>query len=124
MTRLRKWVPRIVAALFGLVCLVLLAGFTYEQIGRSHDRSRLPQRIGQAVDVGGRTLNLYCSGQGSPRSFSKQAATVRDTNGRRYRPTLRTSLVPAGTIAQAWDGAIRRGGREPAHQSSAISTNC
>jgi hypothetical protein len=24
------------------------------------------QRIQQAVDIGGRTLNLYCSGEGSP----------------------------------------------------------
>jgi pimeloyl-ACP methyl ester carboxylesterase len=44
----------------------LLIGFTYEQSGRSHDASRVPPRIGQAVDIGGRTLNLYCSGEGSP----------------------------------------------------------
>jgi pimeloyl-ACP methyl ester carboxylesterase len=55
-----------VVGLFGLVLLILLAGFTCEQIGRSHDTRDLPRRIGQAVDVGGRTLNLYCSGEGSP----------------------------------------------------------
>ena len=66
MTRLRRWISRIVAAFFGLGALALLVGFTYEQAGRSHDTSRLPQRIGRAVDVGGRTLNLYCSGEGSP----------------------------------------------------------
>jgi pimeloyl-ACP methyl ester carboxylesterase len=64
--RLRSWGSRIAAALFGLVLLVLLTGFTYEQIGRARDASRLPPRIGKAVDVGGRTLNLYCSGEGSP----------------------------------------------------------
>lgn len=30
------------------------------------DASQLPPRVGQAVDIGGRTLNLYCSGQGTP----------------------------------------------------------
>jgi len=66
MTTVRRWISRIAAALFGLVLVVLLTGFTYEQIGRARDASRLPPRIGQAVDVGGRTLNLYCSGEGSP----------------------------------------------------------
>lgn len=66
MTKLGRWIFRIVVGLFGLVLLILLAGFTYEQIGRSHDTRDLPPRIGRAVDVGGRTLNLYCSGQGSP----------------------------------------------------------
>ncbi len=66
MTRLRRWISRIVAAFFGLGVLALLVGFTYEQAGRNHDTSRLPQRIGQPVDVGGHTLNLYCSGEGSP----------------------------------------------------------
>ena len=66
MTRLRLWISRIVAAFFGLGVLALLVGFTYEQAGRSHDTSRLPQRIGQSVDVGGHSLNLYCSGEGGP----------------------------------------------------------
>ena len=58
---------RIARALLGFLLLVALGGFTYEQIGRARDASRLPARIGQAVDVGGgRTLNLCCSGQGSP----------------------------------------------------------
>ncbi len=64
--RLRWWGSRIAAWLFGLVLLVLLTGFIYEQVGRAMDASRLPPRIGKAVDVGGRTLNLYCSGEGSP----------------------------------------------------------
>jgi pimeloyl-ACP methyl ester carboxylesterase len=66
MIRLRRWISGVVAGVLGLVFLVLLAGFTYEQIGRRRDASRLPPRIGRAVDVGGRTLNLYCSGEGSP----------------------------------------------------------
>jgi pimeloyl-ACP methyl ester carboxylesterase len=66
MMRLKRWIFRIVVGSLGLVLLILVAGFTYEQIGRSHDTRDLPRRIGQAVDVGGRTLYLHCSGEGSP----------------------------------------------------------
>ncbi|HJP92351.1 MAG TPA: alpha/beta hydrolase [Pyrinomonadaceae bacterium] len=50
-----------------VVTLVIatLAGFVYEEIGRRNDRKRIPQ-IGQSIDIGGRTLNIYCSGEGSP----------------------------------------------------------
>ena len=43
----------------------VLAGITYEQVGRRQDRKRYPQ-IGLSVDIGGRTLNIYCLGEGSP----------------------------------------------------------
>ena len=65
MTRLRRAFSRTAAALFGFVLLVSI-GFTYEQIGRAREAGRLPPRIGKAVDVGGHSLNLYCSGEGSP----------------------------------------------------------
>jgi pimeloyl-ACP methyl ester carboxylesterase len=52
----------------GLVC-----GFTYERIGRRSDRKRLPQ-IGRSVDIGGRSMNIFCSGSGSP-------AVILDTGG-------------------------------------------
>jgi pimeloyl-ACP methyl ester carboxylesterase len=45
--------------------LLLLAGFVYEQIGEWRDRRDFPQ-AGRSVDIGGRSLNLYCSGAGSP----------------------------------------------------------
>jgi pimeloyl-ACP methyl ester carboxylesterase len=63
---MRKWALRILYFLLTLLVLALLAGFTYEQAGRARDASQLPPRVGLAVDVGGRTLNLYCSGLGSP----------------------------------------------------------
>jgi len=44
---------------------VLAAGIGYERVGRVRDRERIP-RIGRAIDVGGRSLNIYCSGAGSP----------------------------------------------------------
>ncbi len=63
---MRKWVRRISYVLLTLLLLALLGGFTYEQVGRARDARQLPPRIGQAIDIGGRTLNLDCSGQGTP----------------------------------------------------------
>src|SRR5579862_4232525 len=45
--------------------LGVLAGVIYERVGKQRDQQRLP-RTGQAVDIGGRSLNIYCSGSGSP----------------------------------------------------------
>ena len=63
---MKKWVGRISCIFLALVVLALLVGFTYEQMGRARDASQPPPRVGQAVDIGGRTLNVYCSGQGTP----------------------------------------------------------
>jgi pimeloyl-ACP methyl ester carboxylesterase len=52
----------------GLALAFLLAaalGFTYEQLGRWQD-SQHRFRIGRPVDIGGRSLNIDCSGSGSP----------------------------------------------------------
>ena len=59
------WMRR---ALRGLALAFLVAavlGFTYEQIGRWQDNQHR-FRIGRAVDVGGRSLNIDCAGSGSP----------------------------------------------------------
>lgn len=57
---------RFVAKCLLLTAVVLiLAGIVYEQIGRRRDRARFPQ-IGRSVDIGGRTLNIFCSGAGAP----------------------------------------------------------
>ncbi|MGO9083987.1 MAG: alpha/beta fold hydrolase [Candidatus Sulfotelmatobacter sp.] len=63
---MRKWVRRISYVFLTLLVLALLGGLTYEQVGRVRDARQLPPRVGQAVDIAGRTLNLYCSGQGTP----------------------------------------------------------
>jgi hypothetical protein len=47
------------------IVALLVAGAIYERIGEWRDRKRYPQ-IGRSVDIGGRALNLLCSGQGSP----------------------------------------------------------
>src|SRR5271169_1739863 len=63
---MRKWARRISYVFLTVLLLALLGGFIYEQVGRARDASQLPPRVGQAVDIGGRTLNLDCSGQGTP----------------------------------------------------------
>src|SRR5437868_7715159 len=60
---------RILSLLLKIVVIALViaiaSGLIYEEIGRRNDRKRNPQ-IGQSIDIGGRSLNLYCSGEGSP----------------------------------------------------------
>jgi hypothetical protein len=48
-----------------VVFALAIAGVVYEQIGSRIDRRRYPQ-IGRSVDIGGRTMNIYCSGGGGP----------------------------------------------------------
>jgi pimeloyl-ACP methyl ester carboxylesterase len=58
--------PRIIIKGLALtIAVVLSCGIVYEQLGRSADRKRFPQ-IGKSVDIGGRTLNIFCSGAGAP----------------------------------------------------------
>ena len=46
-----------------LLFVFLGGGFTYEQIGEWRDHQLFPQ-VGQSINIGGRSLNLYCAGQG------------------------------------------------------------
>ena len=48
-----------------LIVILAVVGFTYEQLGRNREAQHR-FRIGRAVDIGGRTLNIDCSGEGSP----------------------------------------------------------
>ena len=51
---------------YAIGALALLAcGIAYEHFGEWRDRRRFPQ-IGRSVDIGGRSLNIFCSGEGSP----------------------------------------------------------
>ena len=57
---------RIISGVFVLIVLAaIVSGFIFERIGEWRDRKNLPQ-IGRTFNVGGRSLNLYCSGTGSP----------------------------------------------------------
>lgn len=61
---MRKWRSR--STLWGLVIVALaLLGIVSEQVGRYRDRSRYPQ-VGSSFDIGSRSLNVYCLGEGSP----------------------------------------------------------
>ena len=55
--------------IFGAMALAfagtVIAGMVYERVGEARDRKKLPQ-IGRSFDIGGRSLNLYCTGEGSP----------------------------------------------------------
>jgi hypothetical protein len=48
-----------------VVAIALLSAATYEQIGAWSD-GRVLQQVGRSVDIGGRTLNISCTGEGSP----------------------------------------------------------
>jgi pimeloyl-ACP methyl ester carboxylesterase len=71
--RLKQKIRFISKCLFVLLVVLILAGITYEQIGERLDRKRFPQ-VGRSVDIGGRSLNIYCSGEGGP-------AVILDTGG-------------------------------------------
>jgi pimeloyl-ACP methyl ester carboxylesterase len=62
---LKRWLTIAVASFTILLALALVAGIIYEQIGRRRDQARFPQ-IGRSVDIGGRSLNIFCSGAGAP----------------------------------------------------------
>src|SRR5215472_16767662 len=59
--RSRKFLTVCALAVFTLI----LAGIALEQAGERRDRRNLPQ-VGRSFDIGGRSLNLSCSGEGSP----------------------------------------------------------
>jgi pimeloyl-ACP methyl ester carboxylesterase len=60
-----RWIKRGFLGV-GLVSgVAILVGIIYEQFGRHRDLKGVPQ-VGKSIDIGGRNLNLYCSGEGSP----------------------------------------------------------
>jgi pimeloyl-ACP methyl ester carboxylesterase len=62
---LRRRTRIVLKSLALLIATALVAGIVYEQLGRRRDRARFPQ-IGRSVNIGGRTLNIFCSGAGAP----------------------------------------------------------
>jgi len=57
----------------GAFAIGLVSGLVYEQSQRARDRERFPQ-VGRSVDIGGRTLNIYCSGAGRPAVILERGA--------------------------------------------------
>src|SRR4051812_39926968 len=72
MRRLAAFVAKIVAI---VLALVVVMAATYEQIGAWRDR-RVLKQIGRSVDIGGRTLNMSCTGEGSPTVIFVSARTA------------------------------------------------
>jgi pimeloyl-ACP methyl ester carboxylesterase len=57
---------RVALVSFGLTVAVSLAlGMIYESVSAAREARRFPQ-VGRSYDIGGRKLNLFCSGEGSP----------------------------------------------------------
>ncbi len=65
MKSLVRWPVRIFVGLFVVLCLSLLAGWSYEQIAEKLDQRRYPPP-GIMVNVGGHRLDLFCEGTGTP----------------------------------------------------------
>ena len=57
----------------GAFVIAVTSGLLYEQAQRARDRELFPQ-IGRSVDIGGRMLNLYCSGVGQPAVILERGA--------------------------------------------------
>lgn len=64
-SRFRRRIGFGLKALTAALLVAALVGGAYERLGQRRDRQRLPQ-VGRSVDIGGRTLNIYCSGDGAP----------------------------------------------------------
>src|SRR5688572_1223289 len=60
--RLLRLAIRLVAI---LVVLVLLGAAVFEHVGAWRD-SRVLKQVGRSIDIGGRTLNIHCTGEGNP----------------------------------------------------------
>ena len=58
---MRAFLKRLTLALI----VGLIAGTVYERVCEQWDKERFP-RVGRAIDIGGRALNIYCSGKGNP----------------------------------------------------------
>jgi pimeloyl-ACP methyl ester carboxylesterase len=96
----RHWMKRLLKGIAAATLLAAVVGFTYEQIGRSKDRKMMPPRVGRAVDIGGRSIDLYCSGSGGP-----PAILLSGANAPGYSWVLVQPKIAAFTSACWYDRA-------------------
>lgn len=90
-----------------ILLFVLAAGFIYERVGEWRDSRSFP-RIGRPIDIGGRSLNIYCAGEGSP-------TVVMDSGGN--EPGYSWKLVQQGVsdfIRACWYDRAGYGWSDPA----------
>lgn len=62
---MKRFMKQTILLLSGIVLIGVIAGRTYEVVGERRDKERLPQ-IGRSIDIGGRNLNIFCTGAGAP----------------------------------------------------------
>jgi len=110
--RLKRWLKRALPAVALVILLALLAGSIYEQIGRRLDARSVTQ-VGKSVDIGGRRLNLYCSGEGSPAVIFESGGGAPGFTWVNIQPQVANSPALVGTIAPALAGAIQVRSHEP-----------
>jgi len=108
-----KWITY-VAAVF--LPVLILIGMLYERAGERADRKKYPQ-IGRSIDVGGRALNLYCSGNGSP---TVVLATSGHTAGYRW-VNLQSQI--AGFTRACWYDRAGYGWSDPAPSPPTFRTD-
>lgn len=60
-----KGFKRAILGLITAMIVLIAAGIVFERFSEWRDRKELPE-IGQAFDIGGRSMNIYCVGGGSP----------------------------------------------------------
>ena len=61
----RSWLRGAVLVLITPIITVLVVGFLYENVSETRER-RFHPMLGQPVDIGGYSMHIYCTGQGSP----------------------------------------------------------
>jgi pimeloyl-ACP methyl ester carboxylesterase len=60
-----RWL-RLLGKTIGVIVVLLVTGaLIYEHVSAWRD-SRVLKQVGRSVDIGGRRLNIYCTGEGSP----------------------------------------------------------
>lgn len=89
---LGRWTRRIAMSLLLVLILIAIAGYFYEQEGRWLDRNHL-YRIGKAVDIGGRMLNIDCQGAGAPAVILEAGGNNGGYGGRAVQDGLKTTTT-------------------------------
>ncbi len=85
--RYLRWAARIVGGIVCLVVVVLVSGAIYQAVtGNPDPRQYAPP--GRIVDIGGRSLHLYCVGQGSPTVILEAGLSLGMVTWRNVQPEL------------------------------------
>lgn len=106
----------LLAAFIAVLLFAGAFGFIWEQTSRHQDR-RHPFRIGRAVDIGGRTLNIDCEGAGTP-------AVILESGGGGYGGygwrTVQTQVAQSTTVC--WYDRAGEGWSDPPNSPRTSAT--